>query len=478
MKKIFTLVFLLYALGALAQQLPIDNQYLINKYSLSPAYGGFNDNIECFVGNRQNWLGITGAPEKKFININGPFSSNSGLGAQFTYETAGSLTHFYGSLAYAYKQDFGKDFSLSFGFGGEFYKNQLEVSKLKTQGQDPLVMSEVVDEGSGYNASFGMLVKYRGLNISLGLPRILSNKLIISDSLGFTIAREFTAHLSYFYEVNKKFEFEPFVVARKTTLSPLMFEGAVMLKYDKRFWVAPLYRSSGAIGLNVGVALGSRLVMNYTYETGGKSSLTGASSGTHEISFGFLMRRTKNTEANPTIFPPDESLVPDMTPFNKKIKELTLKMKKDSLAMLKKIDDLVKKAAENQVDQPKKDNPDQNDWSAPVVMNDVKFAPASDQLFASSFPALNKLAADMIKRPKMQILITGHTDNVGSPVYNKQLSVKRAEQIKKYLVDRRGIDASRIMCVGKGPDDPVDRSDTDEARAKNRRITVSLKLNK
>jgi len=476
MRKIFTLVTVLWALGSFAQQLPIDNQYVINKYSLSPAYGGFNENAECFVGNRQSWLGITGAPEKKFLNINGPIGTSSGVGALFTYETTGSFSHFYGNLAYAYKMNFNKDLSLSLGFGGEFYKNQIEVSKLKTQGPDPLVMAGEVAEGSTFNASFGMLIKYKGLNLSVGLPRILSNKLVFGDSLNYTLAREYTAHASYFYEVNKKFEFEPFVVVRKTVLSPLMYEGALMLKYNKRVWIAPMYRSTGTIGLNFGVALGSRLVLNYTYETGGKTGLAGMSSGTHEISFGFLMKRTKNTEANPTIFPPDESLVPDMTPFTAQIRKLQAKMKTDSLAMLKKFNDLLKNA-EVKVD-PKKTPEDNNDWTPPSVMNDVKFANGSDQLFASSFPILNKLASDMVKRPKLQILITGHTDNVGSPAYNKQLSMKRAEQIKKYLVEKRGIDASRITCKGMGSEVPIADTESDEGRAKNRRIDVRFKNGK
>lgn len=68
----------------------------------------------------------------------------------------------------------------------------------------------------------------------------------------------------------------------------------------------------------------------------------------------------------------------------------------------------------------------------------------------------------------MHVRIEGHTDSKGSAKYNKQLSVKRAEAVRDYLV-RHGIALSKISTKGFGEAMPLERNDTEEHRAKNRR---------
>ena len=63
-----------------AQQLPMQYQNMFNKYSLSPAYAGFNGNTEAFIGYRQNWLGMNGAPTQSIINVNGLIQEKMGFG--------------------------------------------------------------------------------------------------------------------------------------------------------------------------------------------------------------------------------------------------------------------------------------------------------------------------------------------------------------------------------------------------------------
>jgi OmpA-OmpF porin, OOP family len=52
------------------------------------------------------------------------------------------------------------------------------------------------------------------------------------------------------------------------------------------------------------------------------------------------------------------------------------------------------------------------------------------------------------------VMVTGHTDRIGSEAYNQKLSEQRANEVKKYIVSQ-GIDASRLQAVGKGESEPV-----------------------
>ena len=71
------------------------------------------------------------------------------------------------------------------------------------------------------------------------------------------------------------------------------------------------------------------------------------------------------------------------------------------------------------------------------------------------------------------IIAVGHTDNVGSDVYNQKLSVKRAESVKAYLVSK-GIEKNRIYTEGKGEKQPVADNKTSAGRSKNRRVEIEV----
>ena len=75
--------------------------------------------------------------------------------------------------------------------------------------------------------------------------------------------------------------------------------------------------------------------------------------------------------------------------------------------------------------------------------------------------------------PDLKLLIRGHTDNVGKPEANVQLSKARAQAVKDYLVGK-GVKAERLRVEGRGPDEPVADNKTFAGRAKNRRIEFKL----
>ncbi|HHS49723.1 MAG TPA: PEGA domain-containing protein [candidate division Zixibacteria bacterium] len=87
-----------------------------------------------------------------------------------------------------------------------------------------------------------------------------------------------------------------------------------------------------------------------------------------------------------------------------------------------------------------------------------------------SRPALDRAIKIMTDNPGIRVRIEGHTDSMGAASYNMQLSQRRADSVKAYLVQNGGIDASRIIAVGRGEDEPIASNDTEEGRSINRRI--------
>jgi outer membrane protein OmpA-like peptidoglycan-associated protein len=104
-----------------------------------------------------------------------------------------------------------------------------------------------------------------------------------------------------------------------------------------------------------------------------------------------------------------------------------------------------------------------------VILNGVTFDFNKATLRSESVPVLTRAYNAMIANPDVQVEISGHTDNVGSQEFNQALSLKRAEAVRNWLVDK-GIASNRMKTVGRGENEPVASNDTDAGRAKNRRI--------
>ncbi len=71
------------------------------------------------------------------------------------------------------------------------------------------------------------------------------------------------------------------------------------------------------------------------------------------------------------------------------------------------------------------------------------------------------------------IVATGHTDSIGTEVYNQKLSIRRAEAVKAFIV-AQGVAADRVYTSGKGEKQPVADNKTKEGRAKNRRVEIEV----
>lgn len=102
----------------------------------------------------------------------------------------------------------------------------------------------------------------------------------------------------------------------------------------------------------------------------------------------------------------------------------------------------------------------------------IEFRSGSAMLTPLGASILDEMVAKMTKM-QASFLIVGHTDDVGGRESNLQLSRARALAVKNYLV-AKGIAASRMDVLGKGPDEPVVANDTDEGRARNRRIEFKI----
>ncbi len=111
-----------------------------------------------------------------------------------------------------------------------------------------------------------------------------------------------------------------------------------------------------------------------------------------------------------------------------------------------------------------------------VILRSINFVFNKDQLTVPAQETLDEVARALVGQPSLNVQIVGHTDSVGSDAYNKRLSQRRAESVRRYLVSK-GVRDANLRATGAGESQPIAGNDTEEGRAQNRRVEFVV-LNK
>ena len=124
--------------------------------------------------------------------------------------------------------------------------------------------------------------------------------------------------------------------------------------------------------------------------------------------------------------------------------------------------------AENQTDT---DAPDY--YKKGAALKNLLFATNSVELQGEFAEELEQWVKFLQGNTSINIELSGYTDNVGSVLYNQQLSEKRAQVVGTYLINK-GVDPARVSAAGYGKANPVADNNSAEGRSKNRRVMIQF----
>lgn len=111
--------------------------------------------------------------------------------------------------------------------------------------------------------------------------------------------------------------------------------------------------------------------------------------------------------------------------------------------------------------------------NAKLELKEILFESNSFQLSDISFIELKRVVKLMNENPKLKVEISAHTDDVGSDFFNRSLSDKRSQSVVAYLIDNQ-ISQQRFVAKGYGESTPIVPNDSDENKAKNRRVELKV----
>lgn len=108
------------------------------------------------------------------------------------------------------------------------------------------------------------------------------------------------------------------------------------------------------------------------------------------------------------------------------------------------------------------------------MASDVTFKTDSADINASFYETLSSVATVLQKYNRTNIIVSGYTDNTGTPSHNQVLSEQRAKSVGNFLVSQ-GVNQNRVFAQGFGKRNPIASNATAEGRTANRRVVIILR---
>ena len=108
-----------------------------------------------------------------------------------------------------------------------------------------------------------------------------------------------------------------------------------------------------------------------------------------------------------------------------------------------------------------------------IIREQISFEPGTAKLLPASYPMIDGAAAILEEYSRVRLRIVAHVNDVGDRKQNIELSRRRAEAVKAYLV-AKGVASSRLETHGAGPDQPIADNGTASGRLLNQRIEFEL----
>lgn len=109
-----------------------------------------------------------------------------------------------------------------------------------------------------------------------------------------------------------------------------------------------------------------------------------------------------------------------------------------------------------------------------IILSEFLFETNSYKLKGEHFSALDSIGKFLLAHPTLEVFVSGHTDSTGSERHNVALSMRRAEVVADYLIDKGAL-LDRVSFKGYGSSQPIRENETEEGRSRNRRVEILIR---
>jgi type IX secretion system PorP/SprF family membrane protein len=303
MKKIIiTLVSLLFQEVIIAQQMPISENYFIDKYALSSSYAGHFNPGSFFTSFRSDWSGIAGGPKTLRLSYSDLLMTNAAWGGKIIYDKAGIFDQLYIMGTYSYSLRIVDEHKVLLALSVGIYHNRINFSDYYNDPKyniDPVMIQQDVSSKLKFMSDFSALYLFKGIEAGIVFANINFGDAKYNEvDLTYKPLTNYQIHAAYSYQVNDRWDINPLIYLRGGKFIKSQIGIASMVKYQDNIWGSLSFRDPGIWGFGFGanIAKGIRFSYNFNFA----SSVALNIYNNHEISIGInikdLIKKTQLSE--------------------------------------------------------------------------------------------------------------------------------------------------------------------------------------
>ena len=304
-KKYYSLLLLLTATCATAQQDPQYTQYMYNTLVVNPGYTGSTGGLEANLLHRSQWIGIPGAPRTQSFSIHSPYSQmhdNIGIGLSVVNDRIGPSDEIYVDGNFSYTILTGAEGKIAFGLKAGARVLNIDWSRGRYyQEGDPLLNTNINNKiapaiGAGiyyYTDSW-----YAGVSV----PNFIRTN--IYDDIRESVTSDrlhYYAMAGYVFNLGQNLKFKPAVLAKIVTGAPVTVDASANFLLQEIVTLGAAYRWNDAVSALAGVQVTENIFVAYSYDYS-TTELNKYNNGSHEIMIRFQLMPKANRIKSPRFF--------------------------------------------------------------------------------------------------------------------------------------------------------------------------------
>lgn len=282
--SVYLLLFIFLKTEVKAQQEQSFTHFMFHPTVYNPAVNGNLPYIQLTGLIRQQWIGLSGAPETFFMNIHAPISLlHGGAGLTILNDQIGPFNSTGLKLAYAYRTNF-RQGELSLGLSVGLINKSINYSYFNVQ-DDPLLAGSSDESGMIFNLDVGLFYQVKDqYYIGLSSTQLNQGQMTLEGGIS-SLTRNYYLHGGYYFSLRQlpKVVFHPNAMFAYTLASPIQINFGITAEYNKKFWGGVTYRYQSAIGLLAGLYY-KQFSVGYGYEINITPLKNG---GSHELMVGY-----------------------------------------------------------------------------------------------------------------------------------------------------------------------------------------------
>jgi len=289
-RLILSYLFAVSCMAIFAQQDPLITHIFFNKAYQNPAFAGQQGEVCANLINRQQWVGLDGAPQTTMFSLNAPvrlFGTNSGIGIQISDDRLGFEKNFTGNIQYAYILDLPSgnlSFGIQLGVLNKAFEGAWQTPEVDAANDFAIPQSG--DQDMVFDMGLGIVYALDNLYLGFSATHLTQPDFKFSASQIPYVKRHYYLMTGYKFSLsNSPFEFTPNLIIQYDGGSPQIIMNVNML-YNKKLWGGVTYRTLDALDLNIGLELFNGIKIGYAYGLN-LSKLIKTNGGSHEIMIGY-----------------------------------------------------------------------------------------------------------------------------------------------------------------------------------------------